>query len=197
MRTGGNCDVAVVGGGSAGFGAAMAAARGGVRVLLVEREAILGGTSTVGGVSNWEPVCGAEGLPEELYRRMRRTPGSAGVYEFVRHGMWDARAGEDPFPGALLRTNDALPYSATLRRHGPGMADEAWFRANCHGVIFEPEALARAMAEMLAETGLCEVKTGLSAVGVEKEGDTIVALRLSDGTSVRTRTYIDTCGAVA
>ncbi|MCK5802720.1 MAG: FAD-dependent oxidoreductase, partial [Lentisphaeria bacterium] len=44
-------DVCVVGGGSGGIGAAAAAARGGASVLLIEREAMLGGTSTSGGVA--------------------------------------------------------------------------------------------------------------------------------------------------
>ena len=191
------CDVAVIGGGSAGFGAALAAARCGADVVLVERETILGGTSTVGGVSNWEPGCGAEGVPEELYNRLRQTPGAAGVYEFVHHCLWDAGEGARVFPGALLRTNDALPYSATFCGHGPEMTDEAWWRANSHGVIFEPDAMDRAMREMLHETDRCEVKAGVSATAVEMDGDAIRAVRLSDGALVSARQFIDTCGAVA
>ena len=60
-------DVCVVGGGSGGFGAAVAAARLGARVLLVEAGRGLGGTSTWAGVNNYEPVAGATGLPEEVY----------------------------------------------------------------------------------------------------------------------------------
>ncbi len=196
-RPPGQCDVAVIGGGSAGFGAALTAARRGAHVILVEREAILGGTSTAGGVSNWEPGCGAEGLPEELYNRLCRTPGVAGVYEFVRHCLWNASGGGPVFPGALLRTNSALPYSATLCGHGPEMTDEAWWRANSHGVIFEPDAMARVMREMLLETGRCEVRTGVSATAVEMDDNAIKAVRLSNGASVSAPHFIDTCGAVA
>ncbi len=46
-------DVAVIGGGMAGVGAAAAAARSGARVLLVERFAVTGGMLTVGGVANF------------------------------------------------------------------------------------------------------------------------------------------------
>ncbi len=46
-------DVLVAGGGPAGFGAALAAARQGASTLLVERNAILGGTSTAGGMNVW------------------------------------------------------------------------------------------------------------------------------------------------
>ena len=44
----GKYDVIVAGGGPAGFGAAVAAARKGCRTLLIERESALGGLSTVG-----------------------------------------------------------------------------------------------------------------------------------------------------
>ncbi len=46
-------DVAVIGGGMAGVGAAAAVARSGARVLLVERFAVAGGMLTVGGVANF------------------------------------------------------------------------------------------------------------------------------------------------
>ena len=46
-------DVAVLGGGIAGVAAACAAARSGVRVVLVERFAVTGGMLTVGGVANF------------------------------------------------------------------------------------------------------------------------------------------------
>lgn len=44
------CDVAVIGGGIAGVTAALAAARSGASVVLVERFAVTGGNATVGGV---------------------------------------------------------------------------------------------------------------------------------------------------
>lgn len=47
------CDVAVVGGGIAGVSAALAAAKTGVKVLLVERFAVTGGNATVGGVGSF------------------------------------------------------------------------------------------------------------------------------------------------
>ena len=46
-------DVVVAGGGTAGSAAAVAAARRGHRVLLVEEQNCLGGTSTAGGVGTW------------------------------------------------------------------------------------------------------------------------------------------------
>ena len=46
-----NCDVLVVGGGTAGVFAAIAAARNGAKTLLVEKNSILGGTMTVANVN--------------------------------------------------------------------------------------------------------------------------------------------------
>ena len=96
-----NCDVAVVGGGSAGFAAAWSAAKRGADVVLVEREDTLGGTSTIGGVSSWEPVCGARGLPEIVYERLKKED-QAGVYRFVHHCSWPEKDGAPRFPGAFL-----------------------------------------------------------------------------------------------
>ncbi len=70
IRTG----VCVIGGGSGGIGAALAAARAGAQVVLLERESLLGGTSTCAWVNSWEPVSGADGIPRELYQAMKQDP---------------------------------------------------------------------------------------------------------------------------
>ena len=49
----GEFDLVVAGGGMAGFGAACAAGRAGLKTLLVERQAQLGGMGTAGGVGNF------------------------------------------------------------------------------------------------------------------------------------------------
>ena len=56
------CDLAVIGGGSGGFGAALAAARMGVDVVLVEKADCLGGNSVRGGVNCWEMGAGGTGI---------------------------------------------------------------------------------------------------------------------------------------
>jgi hypothetical protein len=70
----GDYDVIVAGGGVAGVAAAIAAARLGVRVCIVERYCALGGLATLGNVTMWLPLCDGRGnqvvggLGEELLR---------------------------------------------------------------------------------------------------------------------------------
>lgn len=68
------CDVLVCGGGFAGISAALAAARQGRRVTLLEREYLLGGLGTAGLVTIFLPLCDGMGqqvsfgIAEELLR---------------------------------------------------------------------------------------------------------------------------------
>lgn len=82
-------DVLVCGGGMSGTVAAIAAARAGVRVLLVERWGFLGGSATaaaVGQFVGWETAAGRQviqGLAEELVQRLERHGGSGGHTRFI------------------------------------------------------------------------------------------------------------------
>ena len=188
-----SCDVAVVGGGSAGFAAALAAAENGSDTILVEKEAILGGTSTICGVNNWEPVCGATGTSKRVYERLAAIPGACGIWYQKLHSAFG-----DSFPGAFLEIDDTLTYEDTLRRHGPSMsADVADWQARYHGIVFEPDELDGVMRQMLAETGRCRVFTSVAYSScVVREGK-IAELRLSNGKVIRPKVVIDACGFVA
>ena len=67
-------DVAVCGGGFGGISAAIAAARGGKRVILFEKAYVLGGLGTAGIVTIYLPLCDGMGrqvsfgIAEELLR---------------------------------------------------------------------------------------------------------------------------------
>ena len=69
------CDVVVAGGGIAGVAAALAAARQGVSVVLLEKQFGLGGLATLGHVVKYLPLCDGYGkqvmggLAEELLHR--------------------------------------------------------------------------------------------------------------------------------
>lgn len=82
-------DVLVCGGGMAGTVAAVAAARAGARVLLVERWGFLGGSATaaaVGQFVGWETAAGRQviqGLAEEVVERLERHGGSGGHTRFT------------------------------------------------------------------------------------------------------------------
>ena len=54
-------DVVVAGGGIAGCAAALAAARNGARVLLIEKQTLLGGLATAGLITYYLPLCDGEG----------------------------------------------------------------------------------------------------------------------------------------
>ncbi len=70
----GSYDVVVAGGGIAGVAAAVAAARNGVSVCLLEKAFALGGLATLGNVTVWLPLCDGRGrqviggLAEELLK---------------------------------------------------------------------------------------------------------------------------------
>ena len=69
-----DCDVLVVGAGIAGASAALAAARNGKKVFLIEREYTVGGMATLGLISIYLPLCDGRGrqvsygISEELLR---------------------------------------------------------------------------------------------------------------------------------
>lgn len=68
------CDVLVCGGGFAGISAALAAARQGKKVILLEKQYILGGLATAGLITIYLPLCDGMGrqvsfgIAEELFR---------------------------------------------------------------------------------------------------------------------------------
>ncbi len=94
----GSYDTVVVGGGFAGIAAALAAARGGNKVLLCEREYMLGGLGTAGLVTIYLPLCDgcghqvSFGIAEELLKVSIRN-GWEKEYpaEWIENGTLEAR----------------------------------------------------------------------------------------------------------
>ena len=91
----GEYDVIVVGGGAAGVSAALAAARNGSKVLLIEKTLMLGGLATAGLVVIYLPLCDGKGhkiisgIPEELLFASIKY-GYDSLPEAWRGGPWDA-----------------------------------------------------------------------------------------------------------
>jgi len=87
-------DVVVIGGGSAGICAAIAAARSGVRVVLIEKSGMLGGMGSLAMVHTFcglylpdtsaPPVVANRGLPEEIEMAMRERTGQGGPIKMGR-----------------------------------------------------------------------------------------------------------------
>ncbi len=94
-------DVVVVGGGAGGIGAAIAAARGGAKTILIERFGTLGGTWTSGLLGmimvNWT----ARGIFEEFRRRLA----TLGAWNEIRES-WEYWGGDVP-------PEDAASYEGT------------------------------------------------------------------------------------
>ncbi|MBI5396146.1 MAG: FAD-dependent oxidoreductase [Verrucomicrobia bacterium] len=193
------CELAVIGGGSGGFGAALAAARLGVDVVLVERADCLGGNSVRGGVNIWEPVVGGTGIPFELYRRLKQQPQAVGIYTHGRHmSTFDPKREAYRFPGGETVIDPARRYLDTLLRHGlQGLsaAEARTFRKErWHGVVFEPDAMAKTMLAMLEETGHCRVLFNTAFVSAQVEAGTVHSAKLSDGRTLDADYYVDATG---
>ena len=78
-------DLCVVGAGSGGIAAALAAARMGLSVLLIEKSDTLGGNAVRGGVHNWEPGVGGTAFPFEIYQRLQKIPDAVAIVCMSRH----------------------------------------------------------------------------------------------------------------
>ncbi|MDA3923865.1 MAG: FAD-dependent oxidoreductase [Kiritimatiellae bacterium] len=187
-------DVAVIGGGSAGFGAAWSAAHVGAKVVLIEKEGSLGGNSTLGGVNNWEPGIGGTGVCYRIYREMRKIPNAIGIYEHSRHCSWPKPWEKYRFPGGFQAINPCLIYAHSLRRYGP--ATEAFTRKYRHGVVFEPEVMSQVMLRMLKETGKCKVLLNNAFVKAVHSDGVVSEVILADGTRVKAKVFIDATDGV-
>lgn len=185
-------DVAIAGAGSGGIGAAIAAARLGMKTLLVEKAGAIGGTAVRAGVHTWEPGAGGTGVPFDIYLELKNIPGATGIYSIGRHCCWP-EPGRQPFPGGEGIITPAGRYADTLRRHGAKSLreDEAFCRAHWRGVVFDPGPYVSIVKQMLEETGRCEIMTGSELTGLECAGGTLAAARISGGRRITADAWID------
>ena len=191
-------DLVVVGGGSGGIGAALAASRLGLNVALLEADECLGGTAVQAGVSVWEMGAGGTGIPFGIYRRLKAIPEAVGIYSIGRHCCWPRPDEPYTFPGGESVIDPERRYTDTLRRHGArSMADnEAFVREHWHGVPFEPFTYARVVTKMLKETGCCDVRTGCRVTGAQVEGEALRSVELLTGERVAAPLFVDSSGDV-
>ncbi len=165
-----NYDLAVIGGGSGGFGTALAAGRRGLRVLLIEQNNILGGTSTIGGVNTWEPGVGGPIFANELYERLSKIPDAIGIGRTVKFWTNDQ-------PWGLSRIDKNLRYKDTKQR--AGIESDHWFRAT-----FEPRIMATVMQDMLMETGNVTILLNTRVTDVATNNNKITAVTIANENGV-------------
>ncbi len=189
-------DLAVIGIGSGGVGAALAAARMGLDVLLIEKAERIGGNAVCAGVSMWEPGVGGTGFPYEIYTRLKAHRDAIAIYSFRRHMSW---SGIDAWPGSEQVPDAARTYADTLQRHCPAVAktDDDFRRARWHGVIFEPDAYENVLRELLHETGRCTILTETSFSDVDFHDGKIAKLKLTNGMTVNAEAFVDATGGGA
>jgi hypothetical protein len=162
-----SCDVLVAGAGVAGMAAAIAAARNGARVILLEREYGLGGMATLGLVTIYLPLCDGQGeqlvfgLGEELLKLS------------IAHGA------EASYPEAWL--------------HNGTREDRIRHR---YTVQFNPHLFALGAEKLMAELGIT-ILYGSTAVSVHKDGGRISAVLIenkSGRSAIGVKSVIDCTG---
>lgn len=111
MDTSTACDVVVVGSGAAGMAAAITARLQGLQVVVLEKEAVYGGTSALSGGGMWipcNPVSAALGIadsPDDARRYMHEEAGP-----HARADMIDAFIDKGPEMVAFFEQNTAMQF---------------------------------------------------------------------------------------
>jgi len=185
-------DLCVIGAGSGGIGAALAAARMGLRVILVEKGGALGGNAVRGGVSNWEPGVGGTSYPFEIYRRLRQLPEAAWIGTTGRHCS-TTPPGSRQFPGGEVIPDPSASYAQTLFRScNPPLPREVFFSPETpfRRVVLEPAAYSQVVETMLHEAGV-SFRLGAAAGGVDVTHSALQSITLEDGAVIAARFFID------
>lgn len=164
-----SCDVLVCGGGFGGISAALAAARQGKKVILLEKQYILGGLGTAGIVTIYLPLCDgyghqvSYGIAEELLRLS------------ISMGC------EARYPENWLDFDDASKRTVNDKRFE---------------VQYNPSIFAMLVERLLIDAGV-EIFYGAYAVGVSKQGDKIDAVIIeskSGREAIAVKSVVDATG---
>jgi hypothetical protein len=186
-------DLCVVGAGSGGIGAALAAARMGLSVLLIEKSDTLGGNAVRGGVHNWEPGVGGTSFPFEIYQRLEKIPNAVAIVRMARHCVVP-QPGEPVYPGGEALPDPAATYADSMQRHSLKelSPEEKFGRSSAfRSIVFEPEAYSCVVGEMLAETGKCTILTNTAFREVRVKDGNIESLILDNGEEVCASFFVD------
>lgn len=155
-------DVVVAGGGTAGAMAALYAARGGLKTVLVEPEYVLGGTATAGGVSTYwfgNRFRDVEEIDKETDRLMRRFSVPR------REGIWDGRDDFHPSLRAFVLQKLCLEAGVEIR-----------YGQLCFGAVCEEEAGIPARIRGVAAAGERGITAYLGDFVIDATGDADIAV---------------------
>jgi FAD dependent oxidoreductase len=147
----GDFDVVVLGGGPAGMAAAVSAARGGARTLLVERYGFLGGMGTAGGVTNFAGLYGQRG----------------GQTQQLVHGVVDELLARIEKSGGLNSPQDGLQGRICVRSYDVSAykcAADEWLLAAGVQLLFHAVAVGVLMDGPRIGSLLVETKSGRRAI---------------------------------
>ena len=162
-------DVLVIGGGPAGFGAAVASARNGASTILIERNAMLGGMATTGLVGPFM-TCYDDDCTEQIVK---------GVFDEL-----------------CLRTEAKGGAIHPSKVDGMTTYSSYYIRSHCHVTPYLSEILALTMDEMVLEAGV-QLLYNVQVVDVIREDNRIVGViaAMKEGLAIfRAKTFIDCTG---
>jgi len=163
-------DIVVIGGGSAGICAAIAAARAGARTILLERSDRLGGMGTLAKVHTFcglydpdvsrPPRLANPGLPAEIEARMRELTGATPVKMGKVHVL-----PQDPETFARI-ASDLTSAEPML---------EVWFHTECTAIARQPDGSFNVQTGARSITCRAIVDTSADAVAAPLLGATRIA----------------------
>lgn len=163
------CDVLVCGGGIAGVAAAIAAARNGAKVILLEREYALGGLATLGLITIYLPMCDGLGHQAEY-----------GIVEELLHLALKR--------GKQMDNTEKFfgEYSVEERAAGSRMTAQ-----------YNPQYLALEMERLLVELGV-DIQYGSLICGVTKKEenkiDTVIIENKEKRCAIQCKSVVDATG---
>lgn len=177
-------EVCIIGAGSSGIGAALAASRAGAKVVLIEKQNKVGGTSTQAYVNSWEPGPGCS-YAQELFNRLSKVPNAVGLGRQVH-----AYQKDEPYGIFLTDTN--LNYNYSLRR------SDLKVNTQCSNVAFDVDTFDKTVRQMLDETGNCQLMLNTALTNAITENSQVTSIEAISNTGERyivsAKVFIDCTG---
>lgn len=163
------CDVLVCGGGFAGIASSLAVARQGKKVILLEKQFVLGGLGTAGLVTVYLPLC--DGFGKQV---------SFGIAEELLR-LSVSMGAEANYPYNWLDSDDVSKRTEKDRRFD---------------VQYNPQLFAILAEKLLKDNGV-DILYGSYAVGVTKNNDSIDCVIMENKSgrqAIKVKTVVDATG---